>query len=145
MEKIDVEQVSFAGGDEAPPAEIVEGFKERAGANTGFILTIDGDASSSLRLAKDGKVSTCLSRVGCTALTVDIQTVLHPQPANDDRDPLNWPTWKKHTILMTISWGAFCADFTAAAGSATVVSQAAEWNKSLGRLNETNSINVLMM
>lgn len=46
---------------------------------------------------------------------------------------------------MTISWGAFCADFTAAAGSATVVSQAAEWNKSLSRLNETNSINVLMM
>jgi hypothetical protein len=70
---------------------------------------------------------------------------LIPQPTDDNGDPLNWPSWKKHAILFVIAWGAFCADFTSAAGSAPIVLQAMEWHESIARVNETNSINILMM
>lgn len=71
MEKIDVEQVSFAGDDEAPRAETIEARNERAEVNTGIILTVHSDTISSLKLAKDGRVSIGLSRVCCAALMVD--------------------------------------------------------------------------
>lgn len=71
--------------------------------------------------------------------------ILIPQPADDNKDPLNWSHAKKHMILLTVAWGAFCADFTSAAGSAPIILQSIEFQESVATVNETNSINVLMM
>ncbi|KAK7409178.1 hypothetical protein QQX98_008671 [Neonectria punicea] len=125
MEKPDVEHVSNDERLEKHPT--VEAFPQSARAEGGVLLTVDTPGESPLRLAKDG------------------HTVLLPQPTDDPADPLNWPSWKKHAILLTIAWGAFCADFTSAAGSATIILQATEWHESINTINETNSINVLMM
>lgn len=60
-------------------------------------------------------------------------------------DPLNWSWSKKHLILLTVAWSAFCADFTSAAGSAPIILQSIEFRESVPTVNETNSMNVLMM
>ncbi|KAI7162484.1 MFS general substrate transporter [Hortaea werneckii] len=55
---------------------------------TGYVLDagkINADESS-LKTAKDG------------------HTILVPQPSEDPNDPLNWPWWKKHAVLLTISF-----------------------------------------
>lgn len=73
------------------------------------------------------------------------QIVLIPQPADDDKDPFNSSQTKKHLILLTVAWSAFCADFTSAGGSAPIILQSIEFQESVATVNETNSINVLMM
>ncbi|RSL42798.1 hypothetical protein CEP54_015352 [Fusarium duplospermum] len=60
-------------------------------------------------------------------------------------DPLNWPPRNKHLILFTVAWAALTADFASASGSAPIILQAVEWHKSVGTINQTNSISVLMM
>ncbi|KAJ4263300.1 hypothetical protein NW762_006118 [Fusarium torreyae] len=125
-EKPEIDQISYSGG-EGPNMQKANQEGPQGPDNTNVVLTVDAGNMSSLKLAHDGK------------------TVLHPQPTEDINDPLNWPSWKKHAILFTTSWGAFTADYTAAAGSATVVNQAVEWHQSVSKVNETNSINVLMM
>ncbi|KAI7781835.1 hypothetical protein LA080_014325 [Diaporthe eres] len=75
----------------------------------------------------------------------DGHIILVPQPTDDEMDPLNWSWSKKHLILLTVAWSAFCADFTSAAGSAPIILQSIEFQKSIPTVNETNSMNVLMM
>ncbi|KAH6989000.1 major facilitator superfamily domain-containing protein [Ilyonectria sp. MPI-CAGE-AT-0026] len=125
MEKPDVEHVSSDERLDKHPT--VEAFPQAARAEGGVVLNVDSPGDSPLHLAADG------------------HTVLLPQPTEDPSDPLNWPSWKKHAILLTIAWGAFCADFTSAAGSAPILVQAMEWHESIANINHTNSINVLMM
>ncbi|KAL6411958.1 hypothetical protein AUP68_04338 [Ilyonectria robusta] len=125
MEKPDVEHVSSEERLDKHPT--VEAFPQAARAEGGVVLNVDSPGDSPLHLAADG------------------HTVLLPQPTEDPSDPLNWPSWKKHAILLTIAWGAFCADFTSAAGSAPILLQAMEWHESIANINHTNSINVLMM
>lgn len=72
------------------------------------------------------------------------QTVLLPQPTDDPNDPLNWSWAKKHSILLTIAWGALCADFTSAMGPSVIFPQAAEWQISPDTANRPNSMNVLL-
>ncbi|CRK31560.1 hypothetical protein BN1708_015975 [Verticillium longisporum] len=126
-EKTDVEHVSSRDVEALTKRPTVEPVPQSAKAEAGVILRVDTAANTGLRLAKDG------------------HTVLLPQPTVDKDDPLNWPSWKKHAVLFVVAWGAFCADFTSAAGSAPILLQAQEWHESISRVNETNSINVLMM
>ncbi|CAK7200191.1 hypothetical protein SEUCBS139899_002882 [Sporothrix eucalyptigena] len=105
----------------------VEPLPEALRLEAGVLMNIDTNAGTSLRLAANG------------------HTVLIPQPTDDPDDPLNWSAAKKHTVLLTIAWGALVADFTSAAGSAPIFLQAGEWEKSVSQINQTNSINVLMM
>ncbi|KAI7347544.1 MFS general substrate transporter [Hortaea werneckii] len=55
---------------------------------TGYVLDADKVTTDdvSLKTAKDG------------------HTVLVPQPSENPNDPLNWPWWKKHAVLLTISF-----------------------------------------
>ncbi|KAI6808619.1 MFS general substrate transporter [Hortaea werneckii] len=55
---------------------------------TGYVLDADKVTTDdvSLKTAKDG------------------HTILVPQPSENPNDPLNWPWWKKHAILLTISF-----------------------------------------
>lgn len=64
-------------------------------ASSGYVLDAEklGHASDSLKTASDG------------------HTVLIPQPSDDRNDPLNWPWWKKHAVLLTISFISFTPDF----------------------------------
>ncbi|KAH7254422.1 hypothetical protein NW759_009586 [Fusarium solani] len=105
----------------------VDAFPLEARAEAGVLLNVAGPDGTSLRLAKDG------------------HTVLLPQPTDDMDDPLNWSSRKKHLILFTVAWAALTADFASASGSAPIILQAVEWHKSVGTINQTNSISVLMM
>ena len=35
----------------------------------------------------------------------DSNIILSPQPSEDPNDPLNWPRWKKNTVLYIILFG----------------------------------------
>ncbi|PSK48651.1 hypothetical protein B9Z65_62 [Elsinoe australis] len=100
-----------------------EGLKSEAGV----VLDISGKTDSSLKLAGDG------------------HTILLPQPTDDPNDPLNWSWRKKHAILFIVAWGALCADFTSAAGTAVIFLQAEEWQISIFDANQPNALNVLFM
>jgi hypothetical protein len=41
----------------------------------------------------------------------DGKTVLIPQPSDDPRDPLNWPTWRKHVTLLVICIAGAMGDY----------------------------------
>lgn len=64
-------------------------------ASSGYVLDTEklGEASVGLKTASNG------------------HTVLIPQPSDDRNDPLNWPSWKKHAVLLTISFISFTPDF----------------------------------
>jgi hypothetical protein len=62
-------------------------------------------ADAKLKLAKDGK------------------TVLIPQPSDDPRDPLNWPTWRKHVTLLVICIAGAMGDYGSATGAITLLPQ----------------------
>ncbi|KAI9830059.1 MAG: hypothetical protein M1819_005889 [Sarea resinae] len=89
---------------------------------------IDQDAvASGLKLAKDGNI------------------ILIPQPTDDPQDPLNWSSFKKHMILLCVSFGAFAGDFGLAAGIPTIVLQSKEWNISASKANLPNNLAVIML
>ena len=48
-------------------------------------------------------------------------------------------------ILFTVAFGALCADFTSASGTATIFLQGAEWEMSPNTVNYAGNLNVLMM
>jgi len=58
---------------------------------------------------------------------------------------LNWSWTKKHLVLFTVAWGALCADFTSASGTATIVFQGIDWNMNPNTVNNAGNLNVLMM
>jgi hypothetical protein len=70
---------------------------------------------------------------------------LIPQPSDDPGDPLNWPWWKKHAILLTISVAAFIADFQAGAAAPCILFQGAEWNMTPDHVNDASNLNVLFV
>ncbi|CAI7617982.1 unnamed protein product [Penicillium crustosum] len=39
---------------------------------------------------------------------------LNPLPSDDRADPLNWPSWKKHTTLLLVAFHSFMANFIGA-------------------------------
>jgi hypothetical protein len=73
----------------------------------GFVAKVDTQHRGNLKTAKDG------------------HTVLIPQPSDDPRDPLNWSPFKKHVILLIISFAAFLPDYGSAVGAVTLIPQAA--------------------
>ncbi len=60
-------------------------------------------------------------------------------------DCLNWSTKKKHLVLLTIAWGALCADFVGAIGTSACTLQAEEWGVTYNKANQPNSITVLFL
>ncbi|KAF5858016.1 hypothetical protein ETB97_004947 [Aspergillus alliaceus] len=77
--------------------------------------------------------------------TEDGRTVLIPQPSSSPNDPLNWPSFKKHLILVIISVTAFLPDYGSATGAVTLIQQAEQWNMTQDYVNHSQVGNVFML
>lgn len=88
---------------------------EAEGGN--LLLQVDNAAASGLKTAADGKVR-IISIILCVRVLNSRapQTILVPQPSSDPNDPLNWSTFKKHSILLIVALAAFGGDFQSGAG-----------------------------
>lgn len=72
------------------------------------------------------------------------QTVLLPQPSNDPKDPLNWPSRKKHGVLLALCVASFAGDASGIVVP-SVVLQGVDWNMSANDVNKATNLNVLML
>ncbi|KAI5481019.1 hypothetical protein MNV49_006205 [Pseudohyphozyma bogoriensis] len=90
-------------------------------------LFADANNSAGLKLAKDGR------------------TILIPQPSDDPRDPLNWPEWKKMSLLLILAFAAYGGDFQSGAGIPLINVQGEEWNMTATHVNEAGNLNVLFL
>lgn len=99
-----------------------------------------------LKLTKNGHVSEPNeSNISASFSYVEVlQTVLVPQPSDDQNDPLNWSQLKKNLLLLSISLAAFQSDFQTAVGVPGVVLQGAEWQLTPIHVNYAGNLNVLM-
>ena len=93
----------------------------------GYILDTEGIGTNEYRLAKDG------------------HTILIPQPSTDPSDPLNWSSFKRHLILLIISWTALLPDYGSATGAVTLLPQAEIWQMSPDTINHSQVGNVFML
>ncbi|KAK9380336.1 major facilitator superfamily domain-containing protein [Kockiozyma suomiensis] len=109
------------------PLDIEHEGREGYILDAGMLDKNDEFANTNLKLAKDG------------------HTVLIPQPSDDPRDPLNWSWFKKHAVLLTISFIALLPDFGSAVGAVILVAQGEEWNMSPNTVNHSQSGNVFML
>ncbi|KAH9204534.1 major facilitator superfamily domain-containing protein [Leptodontidium sp. 2 PMI_412] len=100
------------------------------------VIMVDGG----LLISTEGMTNTSGLQLG-----EDGTTVLIPQPTDHEGDCLNWSSTRKHLLLVTIAWGALCADFIGAIGSAPIMFQSIEWGLSLDKTNQPNSIVVLLL
>ncbi|KAH8704870.1 major facilitator superfamily domain-containing protein [Talaromyces proteolyticus] len=73
-------------------------------------------------------------------LAKDGHTVLVPQPSDNEEDPMNWKSFKKHAILLCLAFAGFATDFSLDAGIPTVAPQAIEWQKKPQVMNYPNNI-----
>lgn len=100
---------------------------ERAAETDGYLLDENAvrekyglSAADVLKKSSDGKV-------------------LIPQPTDSPEDPLNWPRWKKMTILVVLVANAFTADYSAATGASALLPQAEEWHLSPDEINHATA------
>jgi MFS family permease len=68
-----------------------------------------------------------------------------PQPSDDPNDPLNWPSWKKHTLLILVAFAGWNADFCSGVGIPALGLQAVEWGMTPNGVNEAGNLGVLML
>ncbi|KAB8074420.1 major facilitator superfamily domain-containing protein [Aspergillus leporis] len=77
------------------------------------------------------------------------ELVLFPQPSEDPLDPLNWPTWRKFTVLVIMSLYAAIGNFTSSsiASAFPLYATPLAFNPpvSFGKLGHLVAVNVLMM
>ncbi|KAK4334530.1 Major facilitator superfamily domain-containing protein [Rhodotorula toruloides] len=124
--RLDVEKGSSFADDEYG-AHVVRSDTELEKDGGNLVLQVEDAAAAGLKTAKDGR------------------TILVPQPSDDPRDPLNWPEWKKHAILIIVALAAFGGDFQSGAGIPLLLSQGEEWGLSPAKVNEAGNLNVLLL
>ncbi|KAF8466523.1 major facilitator superfamily domain-containing protein [Gautieria morchelliformis] len=57
--------------------------------------------------------------------------ILVPQPSDDPNDPLNWPSWKKHTTYFTLTYGTVLCGALGPLVTADIIVLAAEFHVSI--------------
>ncbi|KAJ5084129.1 major facilitator superfamily domain-containing protein [Penicillium alfredii] len=77
--------------------------------------------------------------------TSDGTTILIPQPSSSPNDPLNWSAFRKHLILIIISYTAFLPDYGSTTGSVTLNPQGEEWKMDPNVVNHSQVGNVFMV
>ncbi|KAA8651091.1 hypothetical protein EYZ11_009131 [Aspergillus tanneri] len=100
---------------------------EEIGERDGYTLDTAVAQNRDLRTTDDGRI------------------VLIPQPSDSPNDPLNWPSFRKHLILIIISVTAFLPDYGSATGAVTLIPQATEWNMTQDHVNHSQVGNVFML
>jgi len=85
---------------------------DHIGETQGYVLD-EATLRQQLGLSADAKLKTAK----------DGKTVLIPQPSDDPRDPLNWPTWRKHMTLLVICIAGAMGDYGSATGAITLLPQ----------------------
>ncbi|KAE8355461.1 major facilitator superfamily domain-containing protein [Aspergillus coremiiformis] len=100
---------------------------EEVGEREGYILDKSLVQAQNLKTTEDGR------------------TVLIPQPSNSPYDPLNWPSFKKHLILVIISLTAFLPDYGSATGAVTLIPQAKQWEMTEDHVNHSQVGNIFML
>jgi hypothetical protein len=85
---------------------------DHIGETQGYVLD-EATLRQQLGLSADAKLKTAK----------DGKTVLIPQPSDDPRDPLNWPTWRKHVTLLVICIAGAMGDYGSATGAITLLPQ----------------------
>ncbi|RAQ46991.1 hypothetical protein AFGD_011285 [Aspergillus flavus] len=86
---------------------------------------------------------------GRTHLKNNGELVLSPQPSEDPMDPLNWPSWRKFTVLLLMSLYAAIGNFTSGSISSAFPLYATPMAFNppvcIGKLGHLVAVNVLMM
>jgi hypothetical protein len=85
---------------------------DHIGETQGYVLD-EATLRQQLGLSADAKLKTAK----------DGKTVLIPQPSDDPRDPLNWPSWRKHVTLLVICIAGAMGDYGSATGAITLLPQ----------------------
>ncbi|OQU99449.1 hypothetical protein CLAIMM_05080 [Cladophialophora immunda] len=114
-------ELEYADAKESPP----EGPIARPEGK--IYLTTSAAQTNSLKFAKDG------------------HTILVPQPSDDPNDPLNWTSFKKHTLLIIVSLSAFLPEYGSSIGAVTLLPQAQEWHLTPDHVNHSQAGNVFML
>ncbi|KAK4935614.1 hypothetical protein LTR10_023375 [Elasticomyces elasticus] len=87
----------------------------------GVLLDITGANTHHLKLAEDG------------------------HPSEDPGDPLCWSSWKKHALLYTLAYGAFCSDFISGLCPPLIIAQGTHWQMNPNDVNHANTLNILLL
>lgn len=58
---------------------------------------------------------------------------------------MNWSSFKKHMVLITVGLLAFNADFSGASVGACVLVQGKEWGMTPNHVNYAGNLNVVML
>lgn len=123
----------MSDGKETSGNEFIENIEEdldTLGERQGYITDIshlENGHGGHYKVAKDGK------------------TVLIPQPSDDPNDPLNWNWWKKHALLIAVSYTSLLADAGSATGAVTLIPQAEVWDLPETTVNHSAVGNVFML
>ncbi|KAJ5814945.1 MFS transporter [Penicillium riverlandense] len=67
----------------------------------GTVVLDDGGTITSFRI-KHGHRTAGYSLLPLFSILKDAAIALAPTPSNDPNDPLNWPVWKKHLVLLVV-------------------------------------------
>jgi len=71
--------------------------------------------------------------------------VLIPQPSDSPLDPLNWPVWKKRSVLVMLAIASFTCDYSAATGASALLVQAETWHTSPNTINHATAGQTFML
>ncbi|GAA5824385.1 hypothetical protein JCM11251_000400 [Rhodosporidiobolus azoricus] len=70
---------------------------------------------------------------------------LVPLPSDDPQDPLNWPSWKKHAVLLQVAFAAMQGPFSAAATIPAFEQFVEEWGISITTASYTVSLVIIFL
>jgi hypothetical protein len=87
----------------------------------GLYIVKEQSSNAGLKLAKDGS------------------TVLIPQPADDDEDPLNWSWLRKHKAFAALLLPSLLTDWGMTWGTTLFEAQAVTWNMSVADVARSTS------
>ncbi|KAG9020604.1 hypothetical protein FRB95_003901, partial [Tulasnella sp. JGI-2019a] len=70
---------------------------------------------------------------------------LIPVPSSDPADPYNWPSWKKHALLLQVAFHAMMGPFLAAAVIPAFLAFAEDFNISITQASYFVSVQIIFL
>jgi hypothetical protein len=110
---IDTEKSAISASSEENTTPHRIDFENSTNSEGLYVVKEQSSNSSDLKLAKDGS------------------TVLIPQPADDNEDPLNWSWLRKHKAFFALLLPSLLTDWGMTWGTTMFEAQAVTWNMSI--------------